>query len=193
MIIEEESEKEKELFSKIINKKIESDNKDYLNKISNYFNEWSSKKPYKNENNNSNNNNKQIYTHKKTRSTNFYSPNGKLRGNKSGKKHIKIKYSRAMTSKTSIGSAKSEDKSHNSSFHTKKMRIKNISITPVEYYKKNPLNKSLSLSFFKYNSNNMNKTGNDLDSIILKVSNVVDKIQIKNIMYKYFKIWKNKK
>ena len=35
---------EKELFSKIINKKIESDNKDELNKISNYFNESSSKK-----------------------------------------------------------------------------------------------------------------------------------------------------
>ena len=163
MIIEKESEqkeekeKEKELFSKKLDKKIESDSKDELNKISKYFNESSSKKSDNNENSNiNNNNNKQIYSHKKTKSTNFYSPNSKLRG-KSGKKHIKIKFSRTLTSKTSIGSAKSEEKLNNSSFHTKKMRIKNITINPVEYFKKNPINKSLSLNFFKYNKKKLIK------------------------------------
>ena len=107
-----------------------------------------------------------------------------MRGNnKSKKKYIKIKLSRTLTSKTSVGSIKSEGKSNSSSIQTKKMRIKNIIVDPTEYIATTLFNNS---HIYKNNISNQNK-------IFIKLFCLLDKIDNKNMIFKCFKYWKKKK
>ena len=103
----------------------------------------------------------------------MHSPDIEIRGNK--KRHIKIKYSRALTSKTSLSSIKSEGRSNTSgNFYIKKMRVRNIIVNSNNY------------STIKYKTeNNYNKD--------IKLSNIIYMIDNKNIITKYFKYWKKMK
>ena len=85
-----------------------------------------------------------------------------------------------MTSKTSIGSIKSEGKSNSSSIQTKKMRIKNIVVNPTEYITTTLFNNSQI-----YNNNISNK-----NKIFIKLFSLLDKIDNKNMIFKCFKYWK---
>ena len=111
---------------------------------------------------------------------NLHSPDIEIRGNKSKKKHVKVKFTKSMTSKTSIGSIKSEGKSNSSSIQTKKMRIKNVVVNPKEYITTTLLNNNL-----LYN-NNANKTNKKF----IKLLYIMDKIDNKTMKYKCFKFWK---
>ena len=102
-----------------------------------------------------------------------------IRGTKSKKKFIKVKYTKAITSKTSIGSIKSEGKS-NSSIQTKKMRIKNVVVNPKEYITTTLLNNNP-----LYNSKAI-KTNKKY----IKLLYIMDKIDDKTMKYKCFKFWK---
>jgi hypothetical protein len=106
------------------------------------------------------------------------------------KKHIKVKFSRTLTSKTSLSSKKSEDKSNTSAVHVKKMKIKNIVVNPSDYFR----NKSGIISD-NFLINNLNNNSNDLDynPNIFKLLKLIDKIEKKNLQYKYFIFWKKGK
>ena len=149
-------EKSYKLLNKIVMKKVEI-NYRLLNK---YFNQWKNLNIF--------NRNKQ-----KIKLRNMHSPDIEIRGNK--KRHIKIKYSRALTSKTSLSSIKSEGRSNTSgNFYIKKMRVRNIIVNSNNY------------STIKYKTeNNYNKD--------IKLSNIIYMIDNKNIITKYFKYWKKMK
>ena len=144
------------LLKKIVHKKIEK-NLVILNK---YFKKW---KYFVNDNN-------------KKKIRNMYSPDMEIRGNKSKKRHIKIKYNnRALTSKTSLSSIKSEGRSNSSTnFYIKKMRIRSVVINTNNY------------SIINYKTEN-----NDIRNI--KLSNIIKKIEEKNIINNCFKYWKKNK
>jgi hypothetical protein len=93
-----------------------------------------------------------------------------------------------MTSHT-LSSKKSEEKSNSSSVNTKKMRIKNVVVNPYVYYKSNSNHKFDSILF---NTNN-NITNLDSNPNILKFFKLIDKIENKNIKFKYFIFWKKGK
>ena len=154
------------LLRNILNKKINLENKNKYNILNNYFKKWNKRT------------NKYFEKEKPNIKLNLHSPDMEIRG-KSKKKHIKIKFTRAITSKTSLGSIKSEDKSNSSIIHTKKMRIKNIVVNQTEYLTTTLLNNSQ----IYQNSINKNKK-------IIKLLYLIDKIDNKNSMYKVFKYWK---
>ena len=103
----------------------------------------------------------------------MHSPDIEIRGNK--KRHIKIKYSKALTSKTSLSSIKSEGKSNTSgNFYIKKMRVRNIIINSSDYL------------FLNYKTeNNYNRK--------IKLSRIINRIENHNIIAKCFKYWKKHK
>ena len=146
------------LLKKIVNKKIEKN----LLILKKYFKKW---KNFVNDNN---------ISKKKIR--NMYSPDMEIRGNRNKKRHIKIKYNnRALTSKTSLSSIKSDGRSNSSSnFYIKKMRIRSVVINTNNY------------SIINYKTEN-----NDLRNI--KLSNIITKIDDKNIINNCFKYWKKNK
>ena len=122
---------------------------------------------------------------------NLHSPDMEIRGgNKSKKKHIKVKYSKAMTSKTSIGSIKSEGKSNNSLIQTKKMRIKNVVVNPSDYFANILINNNSSLYS---NRNNNIHNNNNINTNSIKLINLIDKVESKNLKFKCFKSWKELK
>ncbi len=157
------------LLNNIINKKINLEKKNNIDKLNKYFKYW----------------NKYIRAYaddsKKTININLHSPDIEIRGNKSKKKHIRVKFTKAITSKTSIGSIKSEGKSNSSSIQTKKMRIKNIVVNPHEYLATTLLNNQV------YNNTNIKYKR------YLKILLIMDKIDNKSMKYKCFKYWKNNK
>ena len=109
--------------------------------------------------------------------------------NKSQRK-LKIKYSHDLISKISNNLNKNEEKSNISAMgvSTKKMRIKKNIVDPLEYFR------SGSLNFNKRKaSNNFNDTYNDSNPNLMKLFYLVDKIEIKSIKYRYFKLWKKGK
>ena len=121
---------------------------------------------------------------------NLHSPDMEIRGgNKSKKKYIKVKYSKAMTSKTSIGSIKSEGKSNNSLIQTKKMRIKNVVVNPSDYLANILINNNSSL----YSNRNNNIHNNNINTNSIKLINLIDKVESKNLKFKCFKSWKELK
>ena len=111
---------------------------------------------------------------------NLHSPDIEIRGNKTKKKHVKVKFTKSMTSKTSIGSIKSEGKSNSSSIQTKKMRIKNVVVNPKEYITTTLLNNN---PLYNNNANKANKK-------FIKLLYIMDKIDNKTMKYKCFKFWK---
>ena len=119
-------------------------------------------------------------------SHNLHSPDMEIRGgNKSKKKYIKVKYSKAMTSKTSIGSIKSEGQSNNSLIQTKKMRIKNVVVNPSDY---------IANILIKNNSSLNNSIHNNIiNTNSIKLINLIDKIESKSLKFKCFKSWKKAK
>ena len=157
------------LLNNIINKKINLEKKNNIDKLNKYFKYW----------------NKYIRAYaddsKRTININLHSPDIEIRGNKSKKKHIRVKFTKAITSKTSIGSIKSEGKSNSSSIQTKKMRIKNIVVNPHEYLATTLLNNQV------YNNTNIKYKR------YLKILLIMDKIDNKSMKYKCFKYWKNNK
>ena len=165
-----------------LNEKIGENNNDNLNKIN----------LLKNNDNNDNNdniiNNEEIKKEdrKIKFSNNLHSPDMEIRGgNKSKKKYIKVKYSKAMTSKTSLGSIKSEEKSNNSLIQTKKMRIKNVVVNPSDY---------IANILIKNNSSLNNSIHNNIiNTNSIKLINLIDKIESKSLKFKCFKSWKKAK
>jgi len=156
------------LLKNIMNRKIDLEDKYNLNLLSDNFKKWL----------------KNVNNYKKPKiKFNLHSPDMEIRGNKSKKKHIKVKYSRAITSKTSIGSIKSDAKSNSSSIHTKKMRIRNIVVNPSEYLTTTLINNN---PIYNKNINKKNKR-------IIKLLLLIDKIDNNNMIFKCFKHWKNKK
>ena len=156
------------LLSGIINKKIKKEENNNIEILNKYIKIWKKYiNAYKDEG-------------KPKIKINLHSPDIEIRGNKSKKKHIKVKFSRALTSKTSIGSIKSEGKSNSSSIQTKKMRIKNIVVNPTEYITTTLFNNSQI-----YNNNISNK-----NKIFIKLFSLLDKIDNKNMIFKCFKYWK---
>ena len=162
-------------FLKLINKKIEIEKKADYNKVNAYFNIWNNKSNKIEDEKITDNNIKRLLPENK-----------KDKRNK--KRHIKVKFSRAMTSKTSISSKKSEDKSNISDIPLKKMKIKNIVVNPTEYYRYNTIeiNKSISL-------NNINIHDIDYNPNALKLIKLIVKIENKNIIFRYFNSWKKNK
>ena len=149
-------EKSSKLLNKIVIKKVE-DNFRFLNK---YFKRWKSLNIFKEK-------------EPKIKLRNMHSPDIEIRGNK--KRHIKIKYSKALTSKTSLSSIKSEGKSNTSgNFYIKKMRVRNIIINSSDYL------------FLNYKTeNNYNRK--------IKLSRIINRIENHNIIAKCFKYWKKHK
>ena len=143
------------LLNKIIRKKIKY-NISILNK---YFNQW-----------------KQFNKNgKKIKIRNMHSPDIEIRGNKNKKRHIKIKFSKALTSKTSLSSIKSEGRSNSSShFYIKKMRVRSVVINNFDH------------SIINY------KTDNNYKKYI-KLSNIIERIDNKISTIKCFKNWKKNK
>lgn len=215
-LINENKEKENEILEKNKseereNLKEENENNDnnYLKKIKenegnieddkNNENEIYDKNKYnlnqknilKNNDNNDINNEKIKKEEKKIKfNNNLHSPDMEIRGgNKSKKKYIKVKYSKAMTSKTSIGSIKSEGKSNNSLIQTKKMRIKNVVVNPSDYIANILINNNSSL-YSSINNNIDNNNNNNVKANSIKLINLIDKIDSKNLRFKYFKLWK---
>ena len=154
------------LLKKIINKKLDLEVKYNFNLLNDNFKNWF-QKTYK-------------YQKPKVNNHNLHSPDMEIRGKK---KHIKIKYTRAITSKTSIGSFKSEGKSNSSSIHVKKMRIKNVIVNPSDYLTTTLIN----------NDSNSQKFINKNKKIIIKLLCLLDKIDNINMIFKCFKYWKNNK
>ena len=156
------------LLGKIINTKISSEKNNNIALLNKYFKDWNK---YINKYNEDSKSKIKI---------NLHSPDMEIRGNKAKKKYIKVKFTRAITSKTSIGSIKSEAKSNSSNIQTKKMRIKNIVVNPEEYIATTLLNNNP-----LYNSS-VNKTKKSY----IKLLNIMDKIDNKSMKYKCFKYWK---
>ena len=160
------------LLKKIINKKIDLEKKNNYNLLNKYCKIWKNNVNASNTNANS----------KRKIDFNLHSPDMELRG-KSKKKHIKVRFTRAITSKTSIGSIKSEGKSNSSSIQTKKMRIKNVVVKPSIYLTTTLINNSSDTNIFKTNQNKK----------ALQLLCLLDKIDNKIIIYKSFTYWKKKK
>ena len=168
-----------------LNEKIGDNNNDNLNKINILKN---------NDNKDNNDNNDNIINNEEIKkedrkikfSNNLHSPDMEIRGgNKSKKKYIKVKYSKAMTSKTSIGSIKSEGQSNNSLIQTKKMRIKNVVVNPSDY---------IANILIKNNSSLNNSIHNNIiNTNSIKLINLIDKIESKSLKFKCFKSWKKAK
>ena len=147
------------ILKRIVSKKIEY-NLTILNK---YFNLW---KQFSN-----------LFNEKgpRIKFRNMHSPDMEIRGNKSKKKHIKIKLSKALTSKTSLSSIKSEGRSNSSShFYIKKMRVRSVVINTNNY------------SIINFRTENVYNRNTKLFSIINKINDKSDII-------KCFKIWKKGK
>ena len=105
------------------------------------------------------------------------------------KKHIKVKFTRALTSKTSISSKKSEDPNTSTSgAHVKKMKIKNIVVNPAEFFRNYSVNIDRTIDFNKVNYNDL-----DTNTNIFKLLKLIDKLETKTIMFKYFMSWKKGK
>ena len=145
------------LLNKIILKKI----KYRLIILNKYFMQW---KKYTN-----------LFNKKKIKIRNMHSPDMELRGNKNKKRHIKIKYSKALTSKTSFSSIKSEGRSNSSRhFYIKKMKVRNVVINSFDH----------SIINYRTENNYMKQ---------IKLSYVMQKIDNKSDIIKCFKIWKKNK
>ena len=158
------------LLNNIVNKKIKIENKNNIEILNKYFKKW---KKYINEYNDEGNPKIKI---------NLHSPDMEIRGNKSKKKHIKVKFSRALTSKTSIGSIKSEGKSNSSSIQTKKMRIKSVIVNPTEY-----------ITTTLINNNQISNNISNKNKIFIKIFCLLNKIDNKIMVFKCFKYWKKNK
>ena len=156
------------LLSNIINKKINLEKKNYIELLDKHFKIWNKFI------------NKYNDDSKPKIKINLHSPDIEIRGNKSKKKYVKVKFTKAITSKTSIESIKSEGKSNSSSIQTKKMRIKNIVVNPKEYITTTFLN---NISLYNNNTNKANKK-------YIKLLYIMDKIDNKTMKYKCFKFWK---
>ena len=104
----------------------------------------------------------------------MYSPDMEIRGNKNKKRHIKIKYNnRALTSKTSLSSIKSEGRSNSgTNFYVKKMKVRSVVINTNNY--------SI-INYKTYNNNNIRN---------IKLSNIIKKINEKIVINNCFKYWK---
>jgi hypothetical protein len=153
------------LLNKIVNKKIVLENKHKYNLLNKYFKKW-----YKNTFMTSNHPNSKISCH-------LHSPDMEIR-KKSKKKHIRVKINRAITSKTSLGSMKSEGKVNTSSIlPSKKMRIKNVIV-----------DSSAHLTTSLLNDSNLNVNNEKA----INLSLLLDKIDNKNLIYRFFKYWKKK-
>ena len=164
--------------SENIIKRIELKYKNKKNKVYKYFKKW-----------------KTIVQLKKNKDENNLNHNilhmslNNFKRNKSQRK-LKIKYSHDLISKISNNLNKNEEKSNISAMgvSTKKMRIKKNIVDPLEYFR------SCSLNFNKRKaSNNFNDTYNDSNPNLMKLFYLVDKIEIKSIKYRYFKLWKKGK
>ena len=144
------------LLNKIVSKKIKY-NLIILNK---YFNRWKQFSNLFNDNG------------PRIKFRNMHSPDMQIRGKK---KHIKIKLSSALTSKTSLSSIKSEGRSNSSShFYIKKMKVRSVVINTNNY------------SIVNFKTENNYKKNTKLNDIINKIDNKCDII-------KCFKIWKKGK
>jgi hypothetical protein len=153
------------LLNKIVNKKIDLENKHKYYLLNKYFKKW-----YKNTIMTSNHPNSKISCH-------LHSPDMEIR-KKSKKKHIRVKINRAITSKTSLGSMKSEGKVNTSSIlPSKKMRIKNVIV-----------DSSAHLTTSLLNDSNLNVNNEKA----INLSLLLDKIDNKNLIYRFFKYWKKK-
>ena len=169
------------LLKKLINKKIESEKKSSIEATKKFFNIWK-----KTETN--------FIKEKKSEDEKIKEQNYKYlspyvdKGKIHTKKHIKLKFCRTLTSKTSLSSKKSEEKSNMSGVHVKKMKIKNIVVNPSEYFR----NKS---SIIKDNFcfNNLNSNDLDFNPNVIKLLKLINKIEMKNLQYKYFIFWKKGK
>ena len=108
---------------------------------------------------------------------NMHSPDLEIKGNKSKKRYIKIKYSKALTSKTNISSIISEGRSNSSSsrFYVKKMKVRNLVV-----------NANANNQMIKYKEES-NYTRN------IKLSYILQKIDNKTNIIKCFKSWKKQK
>jgi len=108
---------------------------------------------------------------------NMHSPDLEIKGNKSKKRYIKIKYSKALTSKTNISSIISEGRSNSSSsrFYVKKMKVRNLVV-----------NANANNQIIKYKEES-NYTRN------IKLSYILQKIDNKTNIIKCFKSWKKQK
>ena len=159
------------ILNKIVFKKIEQQNKNDFLILNKYFKKWFNlTKSFNKEYN------------QKTIIRNLQSPDMIIRGNKK-KKYIKIKYGKALTSKASISSIKSEERQNiSNNFSIKQMRIRNIII--------NTNSNNLQISSDNYRTKRIynNKINIKLSDIIIKVNN-------KKMNKKYFQLWKknNKK
>ena len=147
------------LLNKIVSKKM-NDNLSILNK---YFDQW------KQFSDSFNDNGRPILNIR-----NMHSPDLEIRGNKSKKRYIKIKYSRALTSKTNLSSIVTEGRSNSStsSFYVKKMKVRNIMI-----------NTATKLPIYKYKEESNCKKN-------IKLSYIIQKIDNKANIIKCFKSWK---
>ena len=145
--------------NKIVSKKM-NDNLSILNK---YFDQW------KQFSDSFNDNGRPILNIR-----NMHSPDLEIRGNKSKKRYIKIKYSRALTSKTNLSSIVTEGRSNSStsSFYVKKMKVRNIMI-----------NTAIKLPIYKYKEESNCKKN-------IKLSYIIQKIDNKANIIKCFKSWK---
>ena len=142
-------------------KRIINNDNNNIEALNNYFKNWDTQNKRKNQ---------------KIKFINLHSPDMEIRGNKSKKKHIKVKFSRANISKASLGSLKSDNKSNSSLQLTKKMRIKNGVINPADYYAtflKNKNIKNISL----YNKNNIDDNSCLIN--IIKLLNLINSIEKK--------------
>ena len=108
---------------------------------------------------------------------NMHSPDLEIKGNKSKKRYIKIKYSKALTSKTNISSIISEGRSNSSSsrFYVKKMKVRNLVV-----------NANANNQIIKYKEDSI-YTRN------IKLSYILQKIDNKTNIIKCFKSWKKQK
>ena len=102
----------------------------------------------------------------------MHSPDMQIRGKK---KYIKIKLSKALTSKTSLSSIKSEGRSNSSShFYIKKMKVRSVVINTNNY------------SIVNFKTDNNYKRN-------IKLNEILNKIDNKSDIIKCFKIWKKGK
>ena len=146
--------KEKPL--KLLKKLVIKKNENNLRILNKYFNQWK---------------NSNIFNEKKSKIKfrNMHSPDIQLRGNK--KRHIKIKYSKALTSKTSLSSIKTERSNTSGILNIKKMKVRNIIVNSSDY------------QYLKHKTeNNYNRS--------FKLSKIIKKIENRNIIAKCFKYWK---
>ena len=152
--------KNNKLLNKIVIRKIEND----FSLLNKYFKIWKYFIISFNDNN-----------QPKIRLRQMHSPDMEIRGTKNKKRHIKIKYNRALTSKTSLSSIKSDGRSNSSSnFYIKKMKIRNIVINTFDN----------SIISYKTEDNYKKNT---------KLYNIIEKIETKANILKCFKCWKKSK